>query len=72
MVNRLCGELEIPVPNQALALAGDAYYMLSKAWDEVASHIEDFNNVANVHLDILVLFERLEPSEGACAHFCLL
>ncbi|XP_064116065.1 erythroid differentiation-related factor 1-like [Macrobrachium nipponense] len=63
MASRLCGDIEIPVPNQALALAGDTYYMLSKSWDEVASHIEDFNNVTNVHQDMLGLFECLEPSE---------
>lgn len=57
-------ECDVPVPCQALTLAGDTYYMLSKAWDEVASHIEDYNNVISAHQDMLSLLSNILPAQG--------
>ncbi|KAK7080720.1 Erythroid differentiation-related factor 1 [Halocaridina rubra] len=63
MTNLLRVEVEIPVPSQALALAGDAYYMLSKKWDEVSTHIEDYNNVTDIHQEMLNLLDNIKPVE---------
>nr|XP_027218733.1 erythroid differentiation-related factor 1-like isoform X4 [Penaeus vannamei] len=63
-------ECDVPVPCQALTLAGDTYYMLSKAWDEVASHIEDYNNVISAHQDMLSLLSNILPAQDLCNPEC--
>lgn len=57
-------EREIPIPCQALTLAGDTFYMISKAWEEVASHIDDYNTVATAHQDMFMLLDSILPAQG--------
>ncbi|KAG7167739.1 Erythroid differentiation-related factor 1-like [Homarus americanus] len=56
-------ESEVPVPCQALTLAGDIFYMISKAWEEVASHIDDYNFVTSPHDDMLTLLDNILPAQ---------
>lgn len=59
-------ESEIPIPCQALTLAADTFYMISKAWEEVASHIDDYNNVATAHQDMIMLLDSILPAQECC------
>ena len=46
-------------------LAGDAYYLLSKAWDDaLPAHIDDYNAVLDVHERIMALLEMVIPAQG--------
>ncbi|XP_069191990.1 erythroid differentiation-related factor 1 isoform X2 [Procambarus clarkii] len=56
-------ESEVPIPCQALTLAGDIFYMISKAWEEVASHIDDYNSLTATHQDMLTLLESILPAQ---------
>ncbi|KAG0727137.1 Erythroid differentiation-related factor 1 [Chionoecetes opilio] len=54
---------DIPLTCQALTLAGDIFYLVSKAWDEVATHIDEYNYVCSVHGRILTLLDHILPAQ---------
>lgn len=65
MVNRLGLQMgDISLPCQALTLAGDIFYLVSKDWDDIATHIDEYNNVSSVHEKILTLLDHILPAQG--------
>ncbi|KAK8734703.1 hypothetical protein OTU49_005943 [Cherax quadricarinatus] len=56
-------ESDVPIPCQALTLAGDIFYMILKVWEEVASHIDDYNSITATNQDMLTLLESILPAQ---------
>ena len=62
---------DIPLPCQALTLAGDIFYLVSKVWNEVATHIDEYNTVSSVHEKILTLLNHILPAQGEVKGVCV-